>query len=564
MIKSLKNTAFTDILEILNVYRFTETIPKTHTDIEEEKNYTDAISSNSSTGVSLVDEVTTRSKDIELLSDNENIIDIDQASDNENIIDTEQTKCMTDPFLITWNGKNDPEIPTNWSDFKKFFTVTQLIFASWIAYTASSIYVPGQEDIEHDFHSSHVVATLNLSMFVLGYGVGPMLLSPLSEVAVLGRQPIYIWSQFVFTFIQIGCATVNNMAGLIIMRLIAGIACSPVLTNSGASVMDCIKPKNAVPVLAIWSFGTVFAPAIAPLLGACMTVAKNWRWSFWLVLFLSAFSLFFLFFTLPETSHTAILSRRAKRIRKQTGDNRYYTIQEKLDSQMKPREFLLDTLYRPVYMIFSDPVILAFDVYISVVYGVFYLFFEAFPIVFVDIYHFNLIQLGVSYIGFSVGAGMALVALLYFTYKVINPSRDNGTFFPELYLLPSMYFSWFLPFSLFLFGWAASVHWIVPMISEAFFLTAMESLFEATFSYFAEGYPNHVASAYAGNGLMRSVFACIFPIFGKAMYDRLAIKNYPVAWGSSLVGFITLFLAVIPFLLYKYGPALRAKSKFAD
>lgn len=102
------------------------------------------------------------------------------------------------------------------------------------------------------------------------------------------------------------------------------------------------------------------------------------------------------------------------------------------------------------------------------------------------------------------------------------------------------------------------------MISEAFFLTAMESLFEATFSYFAEGYPKHVASAYAGNGLMRCVFACIFPLFGKAMYNRLAIKNYPVAWGSSLVGFITLFLALIPFLLYKYGPTLRARSQFTE
>lgn len=46
------------------------------------------------------------------------------------------------------------------------------------------------------------------------------------------------------------------------------------------------------------------------------------------------------------------------------------------------------------------------------------------------------------------------------------------------------------------------------------------------------------------------------------MYDNLAIEGYPVAWGSSLLGFFSIGLAIIPFLLYKYGPYLRSKSSF--
>lgn len=76
-------------------------------------------------------------------------------------------------------------------------------------------------------------------------------------------------------------------------------------------------------------------------------------------------------------------------------------------------------------------------------------------------------------------------------------------------------------------------------------------------------YPKYMASVFAGNNLCRSGFACAFPLFGKAMYDNLAIHRYPVGWGSSLVGFLCLALCVVPFVLYRYGPFLRSKSSFA-
>lgn len=551
---SLKNTAFTDVLEFLRIYSFPEIIPDNLVTSQHSN-----ISGNSKSTLEHM-EFSHHQESIKNAESNEqssSFIDLDDAQWSEK-------KSSKDPFLITWNDENDPELPYNWSNFKKCFTVGQLILASWTSYTASSIYVPGQDEIEKDFNCSHVVGTLNLSVFILGYGIVPMILSPLSEVAVVGRQPIFVWTFFLFTFMQLGCATVNNIAGLIVLRFFSGSLCSPLLTHTGASIFDCISQKNSMVILASWSFCTILAPMTAPLLGACMTVAKSWRWIFWFLFFLSGFCACLLVFTFPETSHTAILSRRARRIRKQTGDSRYYTIQEKIDSKMKVSEFLIETLYRPICMIVQDPIVLAFDIYISVVYGVFNLFFEAFPIVFVDVYHFSLIELGLSYMGYSVGAVVAFVTVVTFTYKVVNPSRQNGTFTPEVYLLPPMYFSWFLPLALFLFGWGSAVHWILPIISEAFFLAATESLFQATYSYFAESYPNHVASSYAGNGLMRCSFAFAFPLFGKVMYNKLAIKGYPVAWGSSLLGFINIVLAVIPFVLYKYGPALRARSKFAD
>lgn len=48
----------------------------------------------------------------------------------------------------------------------------------------SSIYTSTYGQLVPEFHSSRLVATLGLSLFVAGLGLGPMILSPLSEVRV--------------------------------------------------------------------------------------------------------------------------------------------------------------------------------------------------------------------------------------------------------------------------------------------------------------------------------------------------------------------------------------------
>lgn len=532
-----KNTFLTDVLEHAGLIEFKEQLPQSTTQSDIEKNVTLEQSCNS-------------------FSSEDN-----KSRDNS----SSSINCISDNhFLVKWNGENDPEYPINWSTTKKIIINTLVIFYTCINYMGASVSTAGQKQIQEEFQVGHVTATLILSMYVLGYGVGPIILAPLSEIANVGRQQIYIISFFLFTIFQIACATVNNIGGLIVLRFFAGFLCSPALAIVGATIVDMFEGRDFTPLIGLWSIGCVLAPVIAPLIGACMVVAKDWRWIFWLMTFLSTFCLFFLIILFPETSHATILARRARRLRKQTGDNRYYTEQERLDSLVTTKQFLIATFYRPFKIIIQEPVILVFDIYLSVTYGILYLFFEAFPIVFTGIYNFTLIELGISYMGFCVGSVFAYIILLLFTFKLVNPRRDNGTFTPEVYLIILMSVGWLMPLSLFLFGWTASVHWILAMISEAFFMIACFNLFQAIFSYFAEGYPKYVASVYAGNSFMRSSFACAFPLFGTAMYNNLAIEGYPIGWGSSLVGFFTIALAITPFILYKYGPALRARSKFTD
>ncbi|ANB11430.1 Flr1p [Sugiyamaella lignohabitans] len=469
-----------------------------------------------------------------------------------------------DPFLVDWNGPDDPENPQNWPSWKKGITVFQVMLLTCATYMGSSIYTPGQEEIQEQFGVGHVAATLNLSVYVFGYGLGPMIFSPLSEEVKIGRNRLYIVTLFLFFIFQIPAALATNLGGLIVVRFIAGFLSSPAISTGGATLGDFVSSEKLPLLIGAWACGAVAAPSAAPLLGAAMTVAKNWRYTFWLLLAICAFTFLVMSFFFSETLPANVLHRRANRIRKETGDDRYYTVAELAQQGKDWPSTIKESLWRPLVLIITEPGVLAMDSYIALVYGCFYLFFEAFPIVFVGIYDFSLVELGTAYVGFIVGCAMAYGVLLAFMVVIVKPRIMAAKFVPEHFLILAMWVCMLLPFSLFLFGWTAKVHWILPVIAEVFFVIGTFNLFQCAFGYLASSYPRYIASVFAGNALVRSTFASAFPLFGQAMYNGLAIDGYPVAWGSSLVGFVTLAMAAIPFVLYKYGPALRGKSQYAN
>lgn len=73
---------------------------------------------------------------------------------------------------------DDADNPHNWSDVKKCFVTGTVYFLTTAVYIGSAIYTTGTEDIDRQFHISSVVSTLGLSLFVFGYGLGPMFLAP--------------------------------------------------------------------------------------------------------------------------------------------------------------------------------------------------------------------------------------------------------------------------------------------------------------------------------------------------------------------------------------------------
>lgn len=112
------------------------------------------------------------------------------------------------------------------------------------------MYVPGEEGVMHRFHVGATPAALGLAIFVVGYGVGPLLFAPLSEIAIIGRNWVYIPTFTLFVILSIPTAVVDNFAGLLVLRFLTGFFGSPCLANGGASVGDMVS----VPTLSTIKF----------------------------------------------------------------------------------------------------------------------------------------------------------------------------------------------------------------------------------------------------------------------------------------------------------------------
>ncbi|KAL9070950.1 MAG: hypothetical protein Q9157_005644 [Trypethelium eluteriae] len=472
----------------------------------------------------------------------------------------EEMEKGQDYELIDWLP-NDPANPRNWSIGKKFFVTFEICFLTMSVYIGSAIYTAGLEYVILEYHVSETAALLGLTLFVIGYAVGPMLWSSMSEVPYFGRTNIYILTLIVFVFFQFGVIYAKNFGMLLAFRFLTGVFGSPVLATGGATVADMYVPRKQVYAMAMWGSSAVFGPALGPLVGGFAAENKGWRWTIWELLWLSGFCLVFIMIFLPETSASNILFRRADRLRKRTGNTKLKTKGEVMAEQMTGHEAMMMVLVRPFTLSFFEPIVLILNLYIALVYSLLYLWFESFPLVFVDIYHFNTGTNGLAFLGLLVGSWIALPIFFWWVHKYLEPKFNaNGELKPEYRIMPAMVGAFFIPACLFWFGWSArpSVHWIVPIIGSSLFSMGALCLFMSVLSYLGDAYPDYVASVYAGNDLFRSGVAAAFPLFANHMYKVLGL-----GWGSSTLAFIGIAFIPIPFVLYRYGERIRRMSKMA-
>lgn len=148
-----------------------------------------------------------------------------------------------------------------------------------------------------------------------------MIFSPLSELPMVGRSPTYFYTLAVFVFFQFGVIYAKNFGMLLAFRFLTGFFGSPALATGGASMGDLWSPRVSDYMIAIWAAFSLASPTLGPLVGGFAFSAEGWKWTMWELMWVSGVTLVLLFFFLPETYAPNILARRARRVRKITGDS---------------------------------------------------------------------------------------------------------------------------------------------------------------------------------------------------------------------------------------------------
>ncbi|KAK5196224.1 hypothetical protein LTR92_003768 [Exophiala xenobiotica] len=469
-------------------------------------------------------------------------------------------KELADVIVVSFT-KDDQGNPRNWPQAKKTWTLTLINTYTFVVYLSASIITPDAEVIMQRYNVSTVVASLGLSMYIVGYGIGPMFFSPLSEVPRIGRNPPYLYSFLVFVLMSIALCFVDNFAGLIVLRFLQGFFGSPCLASGAASIEDVYDMYGAPYGYIFWVASMYCGPAFGPLLGG-YAVVDDWRWPLYETVIMAGIILLLLPF-LPETNPNTILLDRARRLRKVTGNTLYMA-----PCELKTIPFgaaLKEAMIRPLEISIKDPAIGYACVYGAIVYATYYSFFEAFPLVYLGTYRMSQGAMGLVFTNIVIGCMFA--AICYFCYlryffipRALKHHEQHGEpVQQEQWLRPGFVGAWGLPVGLLIFAWTAraDIHWIVPTVGVTIFAATSFWMFQSLVCYVALAYPRYVASLFAANDLTRSLTAAGFVQFSRQMYVNLGInKGVSLVVGLSVIGIIGMHG------LYHFGPLLRARSKF--
>lgn len=366
----------------------------------------------------------------------------------------EGEKAQSDVLIVEWDG-DDKELGTTWPlAYRAYLSllVGGLCVSSTMASSLPSMIIP---DIAAHFHVSLEVAKLQAFIFVGGYCFAPLFWAPLSEL--FGTRWNLILSAAGATIFNMACALAPNIGGLIIFRFLAGAFGSCAIVVGGGTMANIWSRELLGVGMSCFAAAPMAGPALGPLISGWIVVERaDWRWGFWACTMLSGLFTALSLVTLRETNPHWTLKSKAKRIREATGDDRYKAPIEL--RKVEAKELFTRWLILPLLMLIYEPMLQAITLYMSFVYGVLYLFFEAFPVVFMEVHHLNGLQCALTFLGFFIGCIMGIAFYIFVEdrrYQRVIKTHAGSYPPPEERLRCAIYCSPLLMISLFWFAWTS-------------------------------------------------------------------------------------------------------------
>ncbi|GKT44580.1 efflux pump rdc3 [Colletotrichum spaethianum] len=501
----------------------------------------------------------------------------ESAPGSPDIREDAEKDAEQNPDIVDWDGPDDPGNPQNWPMKMKWMNVATISMLTFVTRPlGSSMFAPGIPKIMVEFgETSPTVATFVVSVYILGFAFGPLIIAPMSEV--FGRARLYIWGNILFTIFTVGVALSQNMAMMMAFRFLMGLAGAVPITIGSGSIADIMPVELRGRAMSAWALGPLLGPCIGPVAGGYLIKAAGWRWVYWLVTIVGGIFIPLSWFMMKETFAPLILERKAERLRKETGNR---NLRSKLQTEAKISDTFRHAIVRPLKLLFLTPIVTLMALYVAITYGILYLLITTFSFVYKDQYGFDEGTIGLTFLPAGIGMMIGVVTFGMLTDFIVIRNKAKGlTHRPEARLTPvlTMPCGVVLPIGLFIYGWTAEkgVHFIVPMLGVVIFsiglmgvmvspnalkiprissLTWREKM--CVQNYLLDTYPRYAASVTAALAVLRSLAGALLPLGGLEMYNALGL-----GWGNSLLGFISVGLIPIPLVFFLFGERIRSKFK---
>ncbi|KAI1872809.1 hypothetical protein JX265_004814 [Neoarthrinium moseri] len=461
------------------------------------------------------------------------------------------------PYLVRWI-ENDPANPMLFPKSRKWTNAMVLAFAVFMVSIASSGFSQGTADIKSEFNVGQTVALLMTSLFVLGFAVGALVLSPLSEV--YGRRELYVWTfaAFVVTSGVIGLAP--SISFVLAFRMLGGLAGSFTQAVAPAVIADMFQAQERGFVLSIFTLAGLMGQMLGPIACGFLDAAYGWR-SLGVMIACASFPTWvILTLTFPETYAPVLLKKRAQKLTKITG--KVHIVDGMQEEKTIGTQLRVGAL-RPWVILIYEPIVTLLSLFLSVVHGTLFLLFAAYPIVFQQVRGWPQGVASLPFLAIALGIVISLfyVALVDQKRYAKLVEKHHGMVPPEARLPPAMLGSIALPIGLFWFAWTndPSTFWLISVSAGVFFGFGMVLLYMSLTNYIVDAYLGYAASALAASTVLRSIAGAVFPLFTAQMYTSLGIH-----WASSVPGFLALVFVPCLVMFYKYGHIIRSKTKFGQ
>lgn len=356
-----------------------------------------------------------------------------------------------------------------------------------------------------------------------------------------------------------GSAGSQNITTLLVLRLIGGTFGGSPLVNSGGTIADLFPPAQRGLAMTLYCAAPFLAPLLGPVIGGFVSESIGWRWVQGVCcIFIGAIGILGVIF-IPETYGPVLLIRRASDLSKTDGKI-YISVLEQSQGKKMPSEVFKRALVRPWVMLFREPIVLVASLYMAIIYGTVYMFMGAMPIVYNEDRGWNEGVGGLAFIGIAVGIILGLVYAIYDNNGRYMKLFLSKTASAESRLPPAIFGAIALPVGMFAFAWTnyPNIHWSVSIILSAPFGFGCVLVILPIINYLIDSYTVYAASVLAAAAIFRSIVGAVFPLFTTQMYNNLGIH-----WATSVPAFLTIACMPFPFVMYRYGEALRMKCRYA-
>lgn len=291
---------------------------------------------------------------------------------------TEKIEKDGKEWIVLRYTSTDTENPYKWNTWYRRFISTLLNLMTLFIGLATTAYSSGISSMVTDLNASNEMGQLGLFTFNMACAVAPLFLAPFCEM--VGRKAVYAGAYLCFSLCFIGLALGKNIETIIVMRLLLGFFGCVGTILVGGTFSDMYDNLERARPLAVFAWVAILGTVGAPIYAGFIDETIGWRWIEGIQGLANIPLLITIFIFFRETRGGVFLHKRAKKLRKATGEEKYTC---EMDLQTKgTRDLLKASSVKAIHMLVTEPVVLTFGIWIGFAWFVTFLFLSVIPITF--------------------------------------------------------------------------------------------------------------------------------------------------------------------------------------